>query len=178
MGFHNHDMRRHKLHATDADGYSINFMHEAAYALMRSETSSLQLFGAVESSWNRLDSFRERGGADALYIRKQDAWATDVTMGVRFNMELMPLGNAPAGMFSLQTGATGSVGDVNPAVRMSMNGYDYRQECAGRDRWGWEIGAGVDVPLTESISLFGTAETIIRGDSHAFDAQVGMRVTF
>ena len=178
MGFHNHDMRRHKLHATDADGYSINFMHEAAYALMRSETSSLQLFGAVESSWNRLDSFRERGGADALYIRKQDAWATDVTMGVRFNMELMPLGNAPAGMFSLQTGATGSVGDVNPAVRMSMNGYDYRQECAGRDRWGWEIGAGVDVPLTESISLFGTAETIIRGDSHTFDAQVGMRVTF
>ena len=32
----------------------------------------------------------------------------------------------------------------------------------------------MDLPLTESISLFGTAETIIRGDSHTFDAQVGM----
>ena len=107
-----------------------------------------------------------------------DAWATDVIMGVRYNVQLPSLGSAPAGLFTVQTGAIGSVGDVNPAVKMSYDGYSYRQECAQRDRWGWEIGCGVDVPVSNTVSLFGAAEAIIRDASHSLDAQVGVRVAF
>ncbi len=178
MGLHTHHMKRWHSHSMDADGYAINFMHEAAYEIVKTESSNMQLFGGVETSWNRLKSFRERGGADALYIRSQDAWATDVTLGVRYNMMLTPMGDAPAGVFTLQTGATGSVGDLNPAVKMRINGYDYRQECAQRDRWGWEIGAGIELPVSQTVSFFGTAEGIIRSDSHSFDGQIGMRVAF
>lgn len=178
MGFHTHQMRRMHLDSVDADGYAINFMHEAAYSLKRTETSNWQIFGAVESSWNHMDSFRERGGANALYIRKQDAWATDVSMGLRYSVALDPIGDAPAGVFSIQTGAVGSVGDLTPAVKMSMNGVDYRQECASRDRWGWEIGASLELPVSSSVSFFGTAEAIIRDGSHSIDGQVGMRVSF
>lgn len=173
MGLHTHHMK-HGRKSMDADGYAINFMQEVACDVLKTESSTMQLFGAVDSSWNKLDSFRD----GALTVRSQDAWATDVLLGVRYNVALTPLWNAPAGMFTVQTGAIGSVGDVNPAVKMRFEGYDYRQECAQRDRWGWELGAGLEVPVSNSVSLFGTAEGIIRGDSHSFDAQVGMRVAF
>lgn len=178
MGLHNHHMRRHKTHESDVDGYAINFMHETAYAVMQTESANVQVYGGVETSWNRMDSMRESGGDYNLRLRKQTAWATDVNMGLRFNMELPAVWSAPAGMFSIQTGAVGSVGDVNPAAKLSLDGYNYRQSCATRDRWGWEIGAGVDVPVSNNVSLFGTAEGIIRGDSHSFDGQIGMRMSF
>ena len=177
MGFHTHHMKRNHIRSLDADGYAINFMQEAAYEIVKSEHSNMQLFGSVESSWNHLSGFRE-SGASPLYVRDQDAWATDVIMGVRYNVQLPSLGSAPAGLFTVQTGAIGSVGDVNPAVKMSYDGYSYRQECAQRDRWGWEIGCGVDVPVSNTVSLFGAAEAIIRDASHSLDAQVGVRVAF
>jgi hypothetical protein len=99
-------------------------------------------------------------------------------MGVRCNVQLPALGAAPVGVLSVQTGAIGSVGDVNPAVKMRFGGYDYLQECARRDRWGWEIGCGIEVPVSHTVSFFGTAEAILRDASHTLDAQVGMRVAF
>ena len=178
MGLHTHHLRRFQTGTADADGCAINFMHETSFDVVRSEYGNMQVYGGVETSWNRMDGIRESGADYNLHLRKQDAWATDVNMGVRFNMGLPSMGHAPGGMFSVQTGAVGSVGDVNPAARLDLNGYDYRQECATRDRWGWEIGAGLDVPVSGNVSLFGTAEGIIRSDSHSFDGQIGMRVTF
>ena len=178
MGLHTHHMRRHTRRKSDVDGYAINFMHETAYALMQTESASVQMYGGVESSWNKMDSMRESGGDYKLRLHSRTAWATDVNMGLRFNMEIPSLGSAPAGIFSIQTGAVGSVGAVNPAAKLSLDGYKYRQNCARRDRWGWEIGAGLDVPVTERVSLFGTAEAIIRSDSHSLDGQVGVKVAF
>lgn len=178
MGLHNLDMRRHNTRKSDVDGYAINFMHETAYALMQGESSNVQVYGGVDTSWNKMDSMRESGGEYKLRLRKQTAWATDVNMGLRFNMALPSVWAAPAGLLSVQTGAVGSVGDVNPAAKLSLDGYKYRQDCATRDRWGWEIGAGVDVPVSDTVSIFGTAEGIIRSDSHAFDGQLGLRMAF
>lgn len=173
MGLHTHHMK-HGRKSMDADGYAINFMQEVAYDVMKTEKANAQLFGAVESSWNKLDSFRD----GALTVRSQDAWATDVLLGVRYNVALPSMWDAPSGMFTVQTGAIGSVGDVNPAVKMRFEGYDYRQECAQRNRWGWELGAGLEVPVSNRVSIFGAVEGIIRGDSNSFDAQVGMRMAF
>lgn len=178
MGFNTHHMKRHNLRSVDTDGYAVNFMQEVAFAVLEREKVNMQLFGAAESSWNRLSGFRENGGIAPLYVRKQDAWATDVLMGVRCNVQLPALGAAPVGVLSVQTGAIGSVGDVNPAVKMRFGGYDYLQECARRDRWGWEIGCGIEVPVSHTVSFFGTAEAILRDASHTLDAQVGMRVAF
>lgn len=173
MSLHTHHMK-HGRKSMDADGYAINFIQEVAYDVLETESATMQFFGAVESSWNKLDSFRD----GALTVRSQDAWATDVLLGVRYNVALPSMWDAPSGMFTVQTGAIGSVGDVNPAVKMRLEGYDYRQECAQRNRWGWELGAGLEVPVSNRVSIFGAAEGIIRGDSHSFDAQAGMRVAF
>lgn len=167
-------MHEHELLGGDVDGYSINFLQDAAYTVLRNEKSNVQVFGTVESSWNDID-----GCSDGVVSAgSQDAWATDVTAGVRYNRALRAFGNAPAGVFTAQTGVTASIGDIKSGVDMNLGGYGYRQESATRNRWGWNIGAGVDVPVRSNVSVYGTAEAVLRGDSNSVDGQIGVKVSF
>lgn len=135
----------------------------------------MQIFGTLESSWNYIDSFHDGmiSGAD------QDAWVTNVTAGVRYYHTLPAISSkAPAGMFTAQAGMSASIGDRKGGLDLTMNGYTYRQESATRNRWGWNLGAGVELPVRSNVSLFGTAEAILRGDSDSINAQMGIRVGF
>lgn len=167
-------MHEHELLGGDVDGYSINFLQDAAYTVLSNEKSNVQVFGTVESSWNDID-----GCSDGVVSAgSQDAWATDVTAGVRYNRALRAFGNAPAGVFTAQTGVTASIGDIKSGVDMNLGGYGYRQESATRNRWGWNLGAGVDVPVRTNVSVYGTAEAVLRGDSNSVDGQIGVKVSF
>lgn len=174
LGIHDHELKR-RLGSADADGYSINFMQDAAYTLLSDAESAVQLFGTVESGWNRMDSFHD----GIISGDEQDAWATDVTAGLRYNRALPTVSaKAPAGIVTAQTGVTAAIGDIKSGLDLTMNGYTYRQESATRNRWGWNLGAGVDVPLRSNVSVLGTAESILRGDSSSVNAQIGLRVAF
>lgn len=173
LGVHDHELKR-DMGRTDVDGYSINFLQDAAYTVLSREKDNVQVFGTVESSWNEIDSFSDGMVSGA----EQDAWATDVTVGLRYNHALRALGNAPAGVFTAQTGVTASIGDVKSGVDMSIGGYGYRQESATRNRWGWNLGAGVDVPVRSNMSVYGGVDAVIRGDSSSVDGQIGVKVSF
>lgn len=164
----------HELLGDDVSGLSINFLQDAAYALLSREKDNVQVFGTIESSWNDIGSCSE----GLISADGQDAWATDVTVGVRYNRSLRALGNAPAGVFSAQTGVTASIGDIKSGMDMSLGGFSYRQESATRNRWGWNMGAGVDVPVRNNVSVYGMAETVLRGDSYNLDGQIGVKVSF
>ena len=167
-------MHEHELLGGDVDGYSINFLQDAAYTVLSREKDNVQVFGTIESSWNEIDSCSN----GVISAGSQDAWATDVTAGVRYNRALRAFGNAPAGVFTAQTGVTASIGDIKSGVDMSLGGFGYRQESATRNRWGWNLGAGVDVPVRTNVSIYGTAEAVLRGDSNSVDGQVGVKVSF
>lgn len=167
-------MHEHELLGGDVDGYSINFLQDAAYTVLNLEKDKVQVFGTIESSWNEIDSCSD----GLIAASSQDAWATEVTAGVRYNRTLCAFGNAPAGVFTAQTGVTASIGDIQSGVDMSINGYGYRQESATRNRWGWNLGAGVDVPVRANVSIYGTVDAVLRGDSSSVDGQVGVRVAF
>lgn len=174
LGVHDHELERGKASA-DADGYSVNFMQDVACTVVQGEKSSVQLFGTLESSWNNMDSFND----GMLLADEQDAWATEVTAGVRYNRALPAVcSKAPVGVFTVQTGVTASIGDVKSGLDLSMDGYSYRQESASRNRWGWNVGAGVDVPVRANVSVYVTADAVLRGDSSSVDGQVGVRVSF
>ena len=173
LGLHDHELER-ALGSTDVDGYSINFMQDAAYTLLIREKDNVQVFGTVESSWNEIDSFSD----GMVSGSSQDAWATDVTVGLRYNRALRAIGHAPAGVFTVQSGVTASIGDVKSGVDMSIGGYGYRQESATRNRWGWNLGAGVDVPVRSNVSVYGAADAVMRGDSTSVDGQIGVKVSF
>ena len=111
-------------------------------------------------------------------MHSQDAWTTDVTVGARYNHLLPALGAAPAGLFTAQAGVTATLGDVDSQAEMSLNVFSYSQEGATRDRWGWTIGVGVDVPVRSNVSVFGTVETVVRGDYSSIDGQVGVKMAF
>ena len=167
-------MHEHELLGGDVDGYSINFLQDAAYTVLSREKDNVQVFGTFESSWNEIDSCSD----GVVSADSQDAWATDVTVGLRYNRALPALGNAPAGVFTAQAGVSASIGDIKSGVDMDINGYGYRQESATRNRWGWTLGAGVDVPVRTNVSVYGAAEAVLRGDSNSVDGQIGVKVSF
>ena len=167
-------MHEHELLGGDVDGYSINFLQDAAYTVLSREKDNVQVFGTIESSWNEIDSCSD----GMISADSQDAWATDVTVGLRYNRALPALGNAPAGVFTVQAGVTASIGDIKSNADMDINGFGYTQKSATRDRWGWNLGAGVDVPVRTNVSVYGAAEAVLRGDSNSVDGQIGVKVSF
>ncbi len=176
LGLHQHDLKRTFTNA-EADGYSVNFMQDVAYTLIAAEKSNVQAFATLASSWNHMDGYTEKG-AYALRVDDQDSWTTDVTVGARYNHALPSLGSAPAGVFSVQTGVTGTLGDVDSETEMSLNGFRYSQKSASRDRIGWSVGASVDVPVRSNMSWYASAEAVMRGDYTSVDGQVGVKVAF
>ena len=173
LSLHQHELKR-ALGRDDVNGYAINFMQEAACTVYSNAAESVQVVGTVESSWNTMDNISD----GMLYADDQSAWSTDVTVGVRYNRALRALGYAPAGVFTAQAGVTASIGDINPALEVGMGGYTWRQDCAKRNRWGWSLSAGVDVPVKTNVSVYAAGETVLRGDSNSVNGQIGVRVAF
>jgi hypothetical protein len=173
LSLHQHELKR-SLGRDDVNGYAINFMQEAACTVYSTAAESVQVVGTLESSWNSMDNISD----GMLYADDQSAWSTDVTVGVRYNRALRALGSAPAGVFTAQAGVTASIGDINPALELGMGGYTWRQDCAKRNRWGWSLSAGVDVPVKPNVSVYAAGETVLRGDSNSVNGQIGVRVAF
>ncbi len=187
VGFHQHDLERRMGNgmAPSADGVSgtsFNFMEEISYYIPVSDTATLRPFFAIESSVNNIDGFAETGASTlSLMGDSQDAWATDITLGLGYEQSFAALSNAPLASFNCHAGVTASVGDTTSDLRLRFSGnprHAYEQSSADRDRWGLNLGAGVSVPVTRFTTIFATAETILRGDSTSFDAQLGVRWNF
>ena len=185
VGLHQHDLGRTVAGMqteAEADGLSVNFMQELAYSVYADEEQGLQVFGSVESSFNQVDAFSETGAGNAsLCVEEQDAWVTDVTLGLRYNHTLPALGKAPAGMFSVQGGVVASLGDTEPEATLRFAGapgYSYKQYAAERSRWGYNVGVSVNLPVSASTAVFGTAEAVLRNNAYTVDAQVGVKMAF
>ncbi|MBR2314017.1 MAG: autotransporter outer membrane beta-barrel domain-containing protein [Akkermansia sp.] len=185
LGLHDHDMKRNVAGGTteaSADGYSINFLQELAYAAWRSNRNELQVFGALETSFNHIDSFTEKGAGNAsLRVDSQEAWGTDLTVGTRYNRILPQLGSAPAGIFSAQAGVVASIGDTKDTIRMGFvgtPGTTFTQHGASRDRWGLNLGVSVTLPVSSRTSLFASGDAVWRENSTSADGQIGVKIAF
>ncbi len=183
---HRHDTRRNLggqvAKAANINGSSINIMQELAYTIRLDEESTLQPFAAIESSWNHISSFSEGGvGGLSLNGAAQDAWATDITLGMRYTTRAEVLAGLPEASLSLQSGITASVGDTGSDLSVSYQGapgYSYEQSAADRNRWGFTFGAGMTLPVSHSSAIYASAGATLRGDSSSFDAQAGLRFQF
>lgn len=183
---HRHDTRRNLggqvAKAANINGSGINIMQELAYTIRLDEESTLQPFAAIESSWNHISSFSEGGvGGLSLNGAAQDAWATDITLGMRYTTRAEVLAGLPEASLSLQSGITASVGDTGSDLSVSYQGapgYSYEQSAADRNRWGFTFGAGMTLPVSHSSAIYASAGATLRGDSSSFDAQAGLRFQF
>ncbi len=182
LGQHEIDMRRAGASSQDVSGNSVNLSEELAVTLNRSEKHSFESFFAVESSYNRIDGFSE-GGANpaALNVDAHEAFATDLSLGLRANFLFPMVSGAPSAVFSVQGAAITSVGDTVTDVTMRHAGApdsSYSVRSAKRNRWGYSAGASLTVPVTPNAAIFGSSEAILRGDSHEVTATVGVKLTF
>ncbi len=179
-GSHRHNFRTDGAGKTRMDGASLNLAEEIACTLQMGDDITLQPYASIESSYNRIDSFREAGAA-ALCGEDRSAWATDITLGLRYNQQFRFVGNAPRAFFSAHAGATASVGDLNDTLHLhdaGNPGYGFEQNSAKRNRWAARLGASLTIPVTERTSVFATGEALLRGDSTSIDAQMGVQVSF
>lgn len=160
----------------------MNLLQEFAYQFTLSETSGVQVYAALESSLNKIDGFSETGADTAsLVADDQNAWATDVNIGARYTTAFNLVDFAPKASFSAHAGLVMSVGDTAENIRLHFAGAPncrYIQSAADRERLGYTVGAGLNVPLDKNISLFVSGSAILRGDSHELNANVGMQFGF
>ena len=144
--------------------------------------SSFETFFSLESTYSRIDSFHESGaGTASINADGHDAWATDLSLGVRSNFSFTLMGDVPAAMLSMQAALVSSVGDTGTDVTLRYAGapdMPYSVRAAKHNRWGYSLGASLTVPVSKSTAIFGSAETVLRGDSHETTGSVGIRMSF
>ena len=185
VGLHQYDLsRRVAGYAAEADatGSSVNFMHESAWELKLDEAHSVQLIGAVESTFNRMESFRETGaGTASLHVEGQDAWVTTLSVGARYRYSFAAVEAAPAASLSLQTGVELDLGDTDNEVLVSFSGArcnGFTQSSAKRDAFGYNVGIGLHVPVSSAAALYACGDAVLRGDSYEVNANVGLQLAF
>ncbi len=167
---------------THLDGYSLNFVEDISYTVRLSDEITLKPFAAVESSFNHISSFREAGyGTASLSGASQQAWATDITLGLRYNQQFHLVSDAPQAVFSAHVGSTASIGDTADTLRLHFAGapgYGFEQRSAKRDRWAMSVGTSVNVPVSGKTSIYASVDALLRGDSSSVDAQAGVQIAF
>ncbi len=185
IGQHDFNLRRALGNGTiasakDVSGNSVNLGEEIAVILSATEKQSYETFFAVESSYNHIDSFRE-GGNQSLSVDSHDAWATDLSLGMRANFLFPVVSSAPSAVFSVQGAVITSVGDTVTDVTMRYAGapdQPYSLRSAKRNRWGYSVGASLSVPVTPNAAIISSSECILRGDSHEVTATLGAKLAF
>ena len=183
IGSHEYDLKRRvfsSLAIAETEGISVNFMHESAWTVQMVPQHCMQFYGVVESSWNYLKGFRENGaGAAFLNSCSEEAWATDITLGMRYVYEFSAF--TSHSIFTVQGGVTTSVGDISTDMELyfaDAPGCRYTQSSAARNRWGYNIGANLHLPINTTTAFYVGGEAILRGDSREWNANAGVQVAF
>ena len=185
VGVHSYDLERNVMGnavRAQADGSSVNFMHESAYAMALDESNSVQVFGAVESSMGKLGAFHEKGADTAsLQVKGQDAWMTTLSVGARYHYRFAAVDAAPAATLSLQAGVEYKLGDTESEVEMSFSGArrnGFKQSGTKRDTFGYNLGASLHVPVSARAAVYASGDAVLRGDSSEVNANVGVQLAF
>ncbi len=185
VGVHSYDLERQVMGnavSAQADGSSVNFMHESAYEVAVDEVNSVQFFGALESSMGKLGAFHEKGaGTASLQVESQDAWMTTLSAGARYHYRFAVLEAAPAATLSLQAGLEYKLGDTESEVAMNFSGagsHSFRQSGSKRDCFGYNVGASLHVPVSTRAAVYASGDAVLRGDSREVNANVGLQLAF
>ena len=185
VGVHKYDLERRVAGnpvEADTDGSSVNFMHESAWAVSLAESHSVQVFGAVESSFNKLGAFHEKGADTAsLQVESQDAWVTTLSVGARYLYSFDAVNSAPAATLSVQGGLEVDFGDTESEVEMNFEGargHSFRQSGAERDTFGYNLGASLHLPVSTKAAIYASGDAVLRGNSYEVNANVGLQMAF
>ena len=185
VGVHKYDLERRVAGnpvEADTDGSSVNFMHESAWAVSLAESHSVQVFGAVESSFNKLGAFHEKGADTAsLQVESQDAWVTTLSVGARYLYSFDAVNSAPAATLSVQGGLEVDFGDTESEVEMNFEGargHSFRQSGAERDTFGYNMGASLHLPVSTKAAIYASGDAVLRGNSYEVNANVGLQMAF
>lgn len=190
-GFHQFDMDRqvvvgdkyNKTGSASTNGMSVNLAYELSYAFKINDSSVIMPLFTVESSFASIDGFSETGGLGnaSLNVKSQDAFSTVFGLGTRYAKTFGLFSKAPRASFEVTALVTGEVGDQGAPVKASFlgtPGHSYKLDPASSSRIGFLIGAGLNVPVSNSVSVFGGGTFEVRSETSDVSGNIGVRYSF
>lgn len=188
LGFHSFTFDREiesnlRSKVNDMDGTSVNFSEEVSYTCYMQDASTLRAYFSVLSSINNIGAFSEYGaGPLSLEGDARKAWATDLNLGVRYTQAFRWVQDLrEKASITLQAGVVASVGDTTTGLDLRFAGapkVGFHVQDAKRNRFGYNVGAELMVPMAPGFVVTGTLGAVARGDSHEVSASVGVWFSF
>lgn len=169
--------------STDTNGLGLGLMYEVGYYIPMNNqgTSCLQPVANVTLRYTRIDGYDETGSTAALRVDGQDQLMVTLGLGARMqsivgaNTLNLPCLLEARALLKVDAGDTKGKSTVS---FLQASGTSVSVQSAKRSALGFEVGAGLSVPVTDRSELFIDFSADIRGESTELNAAVGYKLSF
>ena len=163
------------------DSLSLNFGYEISTDYKLSETATLTPYAALNLSWHKLDTMRERGMGEAGLVTAYDnEWQSEIILGVSYNRLFTVLRNQAPALFYADAAMHLELFNDRVSVKNRFLGASasWRAESMNRQPLYFELGVGVAVPLSPGWTATAGAAYEIGPDRAGVSGNVGVRYRF
>ncbi len=165
------------------DGFSYGMLYELAYTYALTEDSSTAWQPLVNIAFqsSQVNGYNESGTDAALRVGEQSM--TYATLGLGARMETVIGENIynRSATLSLRAIAKADFGDDSTEANVAMlkSGQDSKVKSAERGMYGFEVGAGLNIPIMQNkSSIFIDANFEVRENQNSVSATAGYRFSF
>ncbi|MBR6576674.1 MAG: autotransporter domain-containing protein, partial [Akkermansia sp.] len=163
------------------DSLSLNFGYEISTDYKLSETATLTPYAALNLSWHKLDTMRERGMGEAGLVTAYDnEWQSEIILGVSYNRLFTVLRNQAPALFYADAAMHLELFNDRVSVKNRFLGASasWRAESMNRQPLYFELGVGVAVPLSPGWTATAGAAYEIGPDRAGVSGNVGVQYRF
>ena len=163
------------------DSLSLNFGYEISTDYKLSETATLTPYAALNLSWHKLDTMRERGMGEAGLVTAYDnEWQSEIILGVSYNRLFTVLRNQAPALFYADAAMHLELFNDRVSVKNRFLGASasWRAESMNRQPLYFELGVGVAVLLSPGWTATAGAAYEIGPDRAGVSGNVGVRYSF
>ena len=163
------------------DSLSLNFGYEISTDYKLSETATLTPYAALNLSWHKLDTMREKGMGEAGLVTAYDnEWQSEIILGASYNRLFTVLRNLAPALFYADAAMHLELFNDRVSVKNRFLGASasWRAESMNRQPLYFELGVGVAVPLSPGWTATAGAAYEIGPDRAGVSGNVGVRYSF
>lgn len=166
------------------DGYSISGYYEGGYIFSLNEESTqiLQPIVTLNLTSAHVNSYKEKGslGNAAINYDGVDAFYGQIGFGARYQAVIHTTEYERNAVLELRAQVVQNFGDSTDEADVSFlgGGAGFTTHGAEVGSTGFQIGAGVSLPIANRTTLFVDADADFRSGASAIHADIGLRYDF
>lgn len=166
----------------NTDGMSLSAYYELGYVLGLNEefTHIIQPLVNVRITSAKVDGYTEDGSiGDAALEYDGDSYVYgSVGIGLRYQGVMYESVHERNAVLEARALVTQDFGDTTETANVALGGAAYEVSGTDSSGTGFELGAGISVPVEQHTTFYADVDMTIRPDTTGFRANVGMRYDF